>query len=311
MQHIMMSKKPYYNFILQKIVNFLVSIFFHIAPYLPRKFLRISAIIFVTPIFLLKKKYRTATIENINIITGKKLGNFHKFILAYKIYCNFSLYFVDIFYFRDKSKHDIIKYLDELSGVPDFEKTLSFGKGAVLLTAHLGNWELGGYFLGKKKLPINVVYFPDRFKKLEFFRSTTRNKMLVNEINVETGLFSAMPIIRALRKNELVAMQGDRDFRADGVKVIFFERQVRFPSGPVICAMAAKSPIIPVFIIETKGNYKIIAKPAIIPTGSIKKQDDIIDNVQRVANVIEEMVRENPTQWYCFYPFFRNKEIQA
>ncbi|MFC1850683.1 lysophospholipid acyltransferase family protein [candidate division CSSED10-310 bacterium] len=301
----MMSQNRVYNRVIQFFVNSLVGIFYFVAPILPRKFLRAAAVVVITPIFLFRPKYRKAVVNNLRIILKPTPSDYVLNRLVFTLLCNFGRYFVDLFYFRKKSEETINLFLDEVHGVPDFEKTLSLGKGAVLLTAHLGNWELGGYFLGRKKLAINVVYFPDRFSKIESFRSQSRKEMHVKEINVGEGTFAGLPIIRALRENEIVAMQGDRDFRGDGVPVRFFDRMVKFPSGPVMCAMAAKSPLVPVFILSTpQGKYKIIAQPPLFTSGDLKNQAHVQQNVQQVATVIEQMILQYPEQWYCFYPFF-------
>jgi len=312
MQYIMMSHNRLYNLLLQKCVNALVIIFFHLIPILPRQFMGFLGVCLTWPIYFLRAKYIKAMRHNYRVLLGPEVSKRELDKTSLKTLRNFARYLVDLFYFRGKSHDAITEYLDKVEGVPEFEKTLALGHGAVLLTAHLGNWELGGYFLGQKKLPINVVYYPDRFQRIELFRSQSRQEMAVKEIRIGTGPFAALPVIRALRKNEIVAMQGDRDFRGGGLNVRFFGRQVRFPAGPVICAMAANSPIIPVFILRTpEHKYDIIAKAPIFVTGTIKFQADIERNLQTVATVIEDMVRLYPEQWYCFYPFFQTAAVEG
>lgn len=305
MQYIMMSHNKFYNVILKRMINSMVIIFYHVAPYIPRAVMRFLSLPIVVAIYFLRSKYIRAMRENYRVILGDHLTVKQLDKVSLTTLWNFSRYIIDIFYFRGKSHDTIETFLDDISGVAEFEKTLGLGRGAVLLTAHLGNWELGGYFLGQKKLPINIVYFRDRFKRFEIFRSQSRQDMAVKEISIGSGPLSGIPIIKALKRNEIVAMQGDRDFRGDGLEVTFFEKKVTFPSGPVICAMAAKSPVLPVFILsKKKGKYDIIAKPPVFMNGRINDQEDINNNLQTIASIIENMVRAYPDQWYCFYPFF-------
>lgn len=312
MQYILMSRNKLYNKVLQGVINSLISAFYIIGPILPRQFLRMCAVLTIIPLYCFWGKYRRAVISNYRVILGESTSILKLNFMVLSLYSNFACYFVDLFYFRNQGKNDISEYIENISGVPDFEKTLAYGKGAVLLTAHLGNWELGGYILGQKELHINIVYYPDRFKKLEILRSQSREEMNVKEINVGTGLFTGLPIIRALRSNEIVAMQGDRDFRNDGMEVTFCNRQVSFPTGPVMCAMVAGSPIIPVFILSAPGGkYRINSLEPLFCDGKIKEPEDIRRNLQKVAAIIENMVKQYPEQWYCFYPFFQRDKIQS
>ncbi|MBN2384913.1 lysophospholipid acyltransferase family protein [bacterium] len=301
----MMSRNKYYNLVLQKWVNFLVGIFYHVAPHLPRSFMGWTGAALVTPLYYLWPKYIRAMHQNYRVILGQDISKRELDRTSRQTLRNFARYFVDLFYFRGKSHDAIRSFLGDVSGVPEFEAALGLGRGAVLLTAHLGNWELGGYFLGQKQLPINVVYYQDRFKQLELLRSLTRKDMAVKEIGIGSGPLAGLPIIRALKRNEIVAMQGDRDFRGDGLNVTFFGRQVRFPVGPVICAMIANAPIIPVFILRNPDNtYNIIAQPPLFVEGDSKDRPAVERNLQAVASMIETMVERYPSQWYCFYPFF-------
>ena len=90
------------------------------------------------------------------------------------------------------------------------------GKGAILLTAHLGPWEVGAIIVRSLGMPISIVYVPDRFAEAEHFRSLLRRGAAgdVEEIPLDLDdHLSTLPALRALAAGRLLAMQGDREPR--------------------------------------------------------------------------------------------------
>src|SRR5258706_11468939 len=95
------------------------------------------------------------------------------------------------------------------------------GTGAILLTAHVGNFELGGLFLREMGITTYAVYAPDRSPVVEVHRSIVRRSLGVIGIPVTSSPFASVPILRALRSNGFVAMQGDRDVSGTGRRLPF------------------------------------------------------------------------------------------
>src|SRR4029079_453760 len=126
------------------------------------------------------------------------------------------------------------------------------GKGAIILTAHYGIYELGSIVLGRG-MPLSVVFVPDKFGDVERFRAIFRNLADGEAIAIAPeGSWSSLPVLRALRAGRLVAMQGDRDFGGPGIPATFFGERVRFPRGPFLVAMLTGAPIVPTFIRYTE-----------------------------------------------------------
>ena len=96
----------------------------------------------------------------------------------------------------------------------------------------MGNWELGGVILSKLGHTVNVVYLPDASTHLEEERKTFRRTKGVNQIVLENSNFSPIKMLKALQRNELVALQGDKLFYDKGIEVPFFGAPAKFPRGP-------------------------------------------------------------------------------
>ena len=108
------------------------------------------------------------------------------------------------------------------------DEALAKGKGAIILTAHIGNWELGGVGMALSGYQIGAVALPHRHKSVDNFFNLQRQ---------EKGLI-VMPLGRAargclklLQKNNIVALVGDRVFNVSGVQTDFFGRPTRLPAG--------------------------------------------------------------------------------
>ena len=182
----------------------------------------------------------------------------------------------------------------------------SAGKGVLLLTAHLGNWEIGGLMLAQVDQPIHVVLVPDIFPGVERERRRLHARSGVTEIRSrpEHRSHARRSCARSL-ENAIVAMQGDRDFDNTGVALPFFGREAFFPRGPLRVAMASGATVLPAFIVRLPdGRYRaIVEEPLAIETAG-DRDAALRENLRRYVAILERYVREYPEQWYCFYPFW-------
>jgi lauroyl/myristoyl acyltransferase len=195
-----------------------------------------------------------------------------------------------------------------VEGVFGFERILEArkrGKGVLLLTAHLGNWEVGGLMLAAVKLPVHVVLVPDIYPAVEKARRRMHARAGVEEIPVDKSFTPTLAVLRALSSNGIVAMQGDRDFNNTGIEIPFFGRGAYFPRGPLRVAMATEATVLPAFIVRVPdGRYRaILEEPLPIDRGA-DREAALRRNLERYVALLERYVRQYPEQWYCFYPFW-------
>jgi len=168
--------------------------------------------------------------------------------------------------------------------------------GAVLLTAHLGNWELAGRLLGDRMArPTHVVIAREADAGVErFLRGGPSSVRFVTP----TDPTSALPLVGALRRGEIVAMQGDRALGTRGdVAVDFFGAPARFPLGPFVLARAARAPVLSAFcLLGADGRYTIrVGGPITVAPGT--------EQAALAAWVceLEAAVRRDPEQWFNFF----------
>ena len=176
----------------------------------------------------------------------------------------------------------------------------------LLLTAHLGNWEVGGLMLAQMKQPIHVVLVPDIFPGVERQRRRLHEASGVVEIRVDRSFVPTLAVLRVLSQNGIVAMQGDRDFDNTGVAMPFFGREAYFPRGPLRVAMASGATVLPAFIVRMPdGRYRAIVEGPLLV--EIRRRTGISlcgRNLERYVAILERYVGQYPDQWYCFFPFW-------
>jgi KDO2-lipid IV(A) lauroyltransferase len=153
---------------------------------------------------------------------------------------------------------------------------------------------------------LSVVYVRDQFEDVEASRALLRRATGVGEIPIRPQeTLSSLPVLRALRENRLVALQGDRDFNDKGVPVEFFGEPVPFPTGPFHLALLTGAPLLPSFIVYTTGQRFTIevGEPIRLePTGD--RQADVARGLEQWVRVLEAAVRRWPTQWYTFFDYW-------
>jgi len=225
---------------------------------------------------------------------------------------HFAFYWVDLFRFAQLPPERAKELARSIVGFEHVERSYAAGKGAIILTAHYGIYELGSIVLGRG-MPLSVVFVPDKFGDVERFRAIFRNLADVEAIAIEPeGSWSSLPVLRALRAGRLVAMQGDRDFGGPGIPATFFGEQVRFPRGPFLVAMLTGAPLVPTFI-RYNAEYDFEASihaPIEVPARG-DRESTLAAAVQQWATVLESEVRAHPTQWFTFYDYFAAHRVEA
>jgi KDO2-lipid IV(A) lauroyltransferase len=185
--------------------------------------------------------------------------------------------------------------LAAVEGREHLDAALAAGRGLVLLTAHLGNWELAGRLLARRVgRPIHVlVAAEDDAGVARFLRDGGPLRFVTREHPAVV-----VTLLAALRRNEVVAMQGDRALGTRGdLAVEFFGAPAAFPLGPFVLARAAGAPLVPAFcVLRADRRYAITlgAPIAVAPDGEAAA-------LRAWVRVLEAQVRRHPEQWFNFF----------
>jgi KDO2-lipid IV(A) lauroyltransferase len=217
--------------------------------------------------------------------------------LSKKIFRNFARNLVDYGRFHMLTDEALDRLLPSIEHLHFIEEYFAKGKGIILVTGHIGNWELGALFFGRHGFKINVVTIPEGSERIDSIRGAYRMHQNIRTIVVDGSPFSSLEIVAALRRGEIVAMLVDRWDGTDGVPVKFFGAERRFPRGPFVLSRATGAPVIPAFIVRDGTIYRGVVDP---PFFMEEPEDE--PGARRVSESLERMIRTHPDQWYNFAP---------
>ncbi len=188
----------------------------------------------------------------------------------------------------------------------DLATALREGRGAVVVTGHFGNWDVAAKTLREYGRPINVVMAREINATTHDFVREARERAGVRVIYSDTSVFSSLNMIRALQRNEVVAIQLDRALGAGGTRMVpFFGVPAPFPSGPFVLARLAGAPLIPVFIPRLGTRHYAIRVCGRFQLTREARDTHALDRMMaQVVDTFEAVVREFPRQWFQFAPFW-------
>jgi len=215
------------------------------------------------------------------------------------VFRNFGKYLSEFFRFRSFDKAFFDKHV-AIHGQEHVDRALAQGRGVLIVSAHLSNWELGAAAMRQAcGYEVNVIAAMHRYGRVNNLFMRERESMGVRVIDMRTA---PRRVIRALRGNGIVGLQGDRDPTEHGIDVEFFGRACRFPQGPARFAIASGAPIVPGFVLRrTNDSFTVVFEPPIpVPeTGTREERTQVM--TQAYARVIEEAIRWHPEEWGVFY----------
>ena len=248
---------------------------------------------------LVDRRGREAVIANLNQIhqhSGVALSRRALRVLARENFLNFAKYVLDFFHFLSLPPARANRLVD-FGNVPQiYDALLAHGKGIITVSAHLGNWELGAAALAQRGYKFNAVALWQPDPKLNKLYQSYRTRRQINPIPFGRA---ARECLRALRRNEVVAVLGDRDFSGARHTVEFFGQPARLPVGPVKLALATGAPLLPVFLVRMPDEtFKYIVEE---PIWADKSRDSVADVMRRVAAAMERVISRYSEQWYLFH----------
>jgi KDO2-lipid IV(A) lauroyltransferase len=277
---------------------------------IPRPLQKFVAIPVGDIFYLLMRQSRRAVKRNLEVIGRGRLSPQEISRLARRTFRNYGQYLLDYMVIHRITSSNKEKVIEGEVGEEYMSRALREGKGAICITPHLGNWEMGGLLLAFRGGTLNVLSLDEPDPRTKAFRGRFRHSKGIRELYIKGGSedpFSTIELVKALRNNEIVAMLGDRANSSHAIEVDFFGRRTRFPMGVAVLAMMTGAPVLPVFVVMEKcWKYRGIIEAPIYFDGSerAKREGAIREGMQEIARVFEDYIRRYPDQWYNFYSYW-------
>lgn len=196
--------------------------------------------------------------------------------------------------------------LDErfaVEGLDHIDRAYKEGRGVVLATPHLGNWDSGGRFVAER-WPLTVVVEILR-PRMVFDRFVEHRRGLgMTIIPLERGADATAACLQHLQAGEVIALVADRDFSRSGVEVSLFGRTAKMPPGPAVLALRAGAPLIAAAIYQRSDGTWLgrVLPPLRMPSPAAP--DAVARLTQRLADAFSELIGAEPAQWHVFNPYW-------
>ncbi len=254
--------------------------------------------------YFLMGKRRRAVQENLSGVLKLPLDDRLVKSTAIRTFRNYGIYLTDYVRLNRLSKY----LLPEEKGKHHIKQALADGNGAILIMPHLGNWELGGVLFAMRECPIHALTLKDPETEVQNFRDKMRKTIGIETVHIDPSNFgNILKLVKLLKKNQVIAMLGDRFEGGKKVEVTFFSRKVIFPGGTMALALNSGAPVIPVFtVIKPDGHYAAWMEAPIRATRSpgLSTSEIIEEKTQELATVFEKVISRYPDQWYHSFNYW-------
>lgn len=197
------------------------------------------------------------------------------------------------------------KFTYEFDGEENLREIAAGNRGGILLSAHIGNWDMAGHLLKRLETKINIVMFDGEHKKIKEYLAAITGKKSINIIIIKNDLTHIYEISEALRNNELICMHADRFLEGNKTLTVnFLGQDAQFPAGPFVLAATFKVPVSFVFALkENNLHYHFFAgKPA--EFDHLPKASAVSAMAKDFAAAMESKVKQYPAQWFNYYNFW-------
>ena len=220
------------------------------------------------------------------------------------VFRNFGKYLLEFFTMTKRLQPKFIESNVHIKNIQYLNEVLQKGKGGIIVSAHLGNWEMGGAALPMLGFPLSVVALAHQDSRVNTLFNAQREVFGAQVIQADVAV---RRVVEHLRRNRLVAILADRDFGNRGIVMNFLGHPTVIPKGAAFFSLKTGVPIIPTFFLcAADGHFEIKVYPPInpphLPDGKVTDQM-LAEYIQKYLTIIEDEIRENSSQWLLFREF--------
>ena len=271
----------------------IIEKFFYLLGRVPRRQARHLSDLLSRLWFLTDIRHRRVALDNLTRAVGDEKGPAEIESIARRVYRNLILILFEIgwsLHLRPEEFDDYFKIKNRFSGNAD--------KGVLILTGHVGNWEMMPIVSAIAKRTANVLYRPMDYAPLERFFAQNRTRFGAKLVSKDRAL---LKVIKALKRQESVVMLLDQNVGwHKGVFVDFFGRRACTSYGLAFIALKTGAPVVPVFVVRDADGVGFTAEigPEISLVKTGDHQKDLEENTQRYNDALEAIIRRHPDQWF-------------
>lgn len=259
--------------------------------------------------YLLLPHDRAVAYSNLNIAFGDSMPLARKRLIVRNTFRHFARAVLGMFWAKGKSQEQVLKRY-EVQNLDLLRRIQARGKGVIVVSMHLGDWELGSLALGWLGAPMTIVVEPTRNPAIE--RRVTALRTLSGHRAVAPR-FALIRMARALQQGGAVGMLVDVNGRRNrgGVWLDFFGLPVFNGAAEAVMAVRWGAPIIFAHVEQLpNGRGKIVFGPEVCCTGSGDFDADVKELSQRCLTLCEDLIKQHPEQWLWTYKRWKRRPTE-
>ena len=223
---------------------------------------------------------------------------------TYQNHCQFSQVVIDKF-----ATYAGKTFRMEIEGIEHFQQLAKGEESFVMLSSHIGNYEIAGYTLSSEQKPLNaLVFFGEKASVMD-----NRAKLFADTntrmIPIRPDMGHLFEIDQALQNGEIVSMPADRLLGSQKkLQIPFLNGTAAFPYGPFSIATLRGLNVLAVHVMKQSARtYKIYVTP-LCYNREAPRQQQIQELAQQYVAEVQRIVKLYPTQWYNYFEFWTNDE---
>jgi KDO2-lipid IV(A) lauroyltransferase len=251
---------------------------------------------------------RRLALEHLAIALGDELSTSARKHIARAAFRNHARIVVEFAKFDDiRPRFD--EYVS-IEGWEHWDEVRALGRGGIVITGHIGNWDLLGAYVARKGIPIAAAARHVNNSRLNQLLMDFRARNGVRPI-LRKSRRSSWEILRILKQGGILALLIDRDIRkTPSVSVPFFGRLARTPVAAAFLAVRRDLPVIPAFAQRrAEGGHHFTIMAPIYPPKTGDRQRDILELTHQFSQILEHRIRQNPGEWVWWHRRWRRRPV--
>ena len=246
--------------------------------------------------YLLIKKQRELAVKQMMPALGLSEPEARKMVRA--SFVNLARNVLEILYMPNITPKNFHKYI-EIDHLERMTDALAEGHGVVVLTGHIGTWEWLSAAFTMNGLPVTAIAKPQ--PNMQYTNALNDLRKTIDVEIFSRGTSELLSAAKALKKGKILGFLADQDGGPGGAFIPFLGKVAATPQGPAVFACKFNAPVLPAFILrQPNGKHKVVIGEVMRFEDTGDTDKDLFDFTVRMTKIIEDIIRENPTQWLWF-----------
>lgn len=269
---------------------------------LPRGFLYFVAGVIAELNFGFNRTGRLGVYANLDHVLGRSVSRFTRWRYGRSAFRHFAYSIIDIFLIPGLTLENLTDYVASIDGIETLEACRKAGKGGIIMTVHMGSWELAGSALGQLGIPLTAAVLKHADPRIDAIFAGIRKRGQIEEVPLGGALAK---LEAAVARGRFVGLVSDRDVKGSGMKVRFFGEETTLPTGHAVIAARTGAWIIPGLTYRTRDHRIVVEiRPPIIPEPGETEEELMARSVPE----LERIILEHPDQWSSFFNLWSKTE---